>query len=360
MDLLSWLQPGLLTIVTVAAIVTPLGLLEEVSLDDKPEPVTFHYVPDASPFGKGTPPRSPYESLRFCRWGQAGYGCPGSNLNVTKPVNSPDLLSIWPASIDMFESGSISPTISSVFDIDWRSYYVMPKGDIELNPLWHRSSPFVTGFYRQLEKLIVRESIIPVEGLLVDTEVGSIGFRNHTVPVDAHFGAVWSEDILFVEPVTRCVNTNLTLDSLMNNGMFDRERVNISLVDRGGFSKLSQIEPETPAGDFQKDPDLVQRAYAGAWEHNLLLMQLLNITGIKKDAFSYLKSKVGVAFPLHEMVRAAAPDSIEIMDYGQYLDIDAPEFDPDYNGSSNPFRFHPYDFENISTFPSFSEYTVLL
>ena len=326
---------------------TPLGLLEEVSLDPSPETIPFRYAPDTSPFGKGTPPRSSYETLRFCRLAQGGYGCPGNVGNNSKPVNSPELLSLWQGSIDVFESGSRLPTVVSMFDIDWRSYYVMPEGDIELNPSWHRSSPFVTGFYRQLEKLIVRESIFAVEGLLVDTKSGSIGFRNHTVPVAARLGAVWSEDILFVEPVTRCVSTNLSIDYLMNNGQFDRERVNISLVDHGGFSKLSRVKPEDPSGDFQHEPALYQRAYAAAWEHNVVMMQILNVTGRDTDRFRYVDSKVGQSFPLHSMGRAPDPESIETMNYGEYLDDNAPEFDLDYNGSSNPFRMYPGDFWHI-------------
>ncbi|KAL8721861.1 MAG: hypothetical protein Q9225_001538 [Loekoesia sp. 1 TL-2023] len=55
-----------------------------------------------------------------------------------------------------------------------------------------------------------------VEGLVVntvhsgDTVRGGIGLRNHTVPSGLPYGGRWSEDLLWIEPVTACVDTNLT------------------------------------------------------------------------------------------------------------------------------------------------------
>ena len=39
---------------------------------------------------------------------------------------------------------------------------------------------------------------------------GGIGFRNHTAPTGFSNGAEWVEDLTWVEPVTSCVDTNLT------------------------------------------------------------------------------------------------------------------------------------------------------
>ncbi len=47
---------------------------------------------------------------------------------------------------------------------------------------------------------------------MVDTIRGGIGFRNHTIPTQVYLGAEWDEDLLWIEPVTECVNLNLSVE----------------------------------------------------------------------------------------------------------------------------------------------------
>jgi hypothetical protein len=72
--------------------------------------------------------------------------------------------------------------------------------------------------------------IVLVEGLVVDTrDGGGVGFRNHSVPVEASNGATWTEDLLWVRPVTSCVNTNLTF--LIH--AVDQFDLSATLIDNG-------------------------------------------------------------------------------------------------------------------------------
>lgn len=57
--MLCWLQKLAWVLVTVAGIVTPLGLRSEIQLDPSPRAVEFRPVHDTGPVGRGTPPRDP-------------------------------------------------------------------------------------------------------------------------------------------------------------------------------------------------------------------------------------------------------------------------------------------------------------
>lgn len=80
------------------------------------------------------------------------------------------------------------------------------------NPFFNNESDYLVGTYRQIQTLILDETIKPVEGLIVDAKSGGLGFRNHTVPANSEHGATWAEDLLFILPETHCENTNLTIE----------------------------------------------------------------------------------------------------------------------------------------------------
>jgi hypothetical protein len=156
--------------------------------------------------------------------------------------------------------------------------------------------------------VILNEGWQVVEGLVVDSKSGGVGFRNHTIPLSSTpYGGIWSEDLLFVEPVTECVNLNLTLEFTIQRGGFGVTRSvrNLALVDRGGFFAINKTKPvydrSGGAGDH-RDPHLASRAYEGAWLTNLAAMFLWNVTDPNLDGddlpppFSYLDSHAGKAF----------------------------------------------------------------
>jgi hypothetical protein len=226
-------------------------------------------------------------------------GCPGAPSNLSSNNDITENFSVWPTSINLFTSGKVSSTVASLFDIQWRSFRLSRQPSGYYGPI---GNPFSEGYYRQVSQLILEDDIRAVEGLIVDTKIGRVGFRNHTVPVDAPDGAKWTEYILFIEPEAHCVNTNLTLDYFYRaNETGLGEFANWALVDHGGFVNLPYVKPIVHPSNFQTDPAFRDRAFRAAWSHNMLLMQYLNVTTNGSDGiapFAYMNSKVGKSFPL--------------------------------------------------------------
>lgn len=312
--MIAWLQPISLFLIAITAIVTPLGLYDKIAPDDDPVSVAFQYAPDTSPFGRSTLARSEHKSLRTC--GDLSFNCPSAPPE-TEWENIEDLteaFQIWQSSVDLFTSGNTEPTVSSVFDVEWRSYFVSTN----VSDLRQGKTPFAKGFHRQLAMLALHEKVEAVEGLVVDSNNAGIGFRNHTVPLDVGLGYQWTEDILFVEPVTHCVNTNLTIEYKLKGGSFglssSKDHV---LVDNGGFVNLDHTEPEAISGNPQDDPKLSARAYSVAWHYNMLMMQYFNVTTNGSDGsvpFSYMDSQLGKKFKIGDEdgdVLEVVPNSIQ-------------------------------------------------
>jgi hypothetical protein len=248
---------------------------------------------------------------------------------------------------EIYSSGTngFPTTISNYFDIEWRQYSTAK------DKFYDNGTEFLIGAYRQMDSLILNDNIQPVEGLLVDTKSGGIGFRNHTIPLDVGQGAIWEEDILFIQPETVCVDTNLTIEfSVPSYGNFTANNIqDIFLVDRGGFAELNRTYPTYDHDNAQDNPDLLRRAYKAAWINNAMTMVYLNVTnpsdqeaGVK--AFSYMNSTVGKKFPLPysslTLYQALGISS----DFGSYLNFGS-SFDStaDY---PNPFDIRSDNFSD--------------
>jgi hypothetical protein len=307
------LKTFLTILIGVAAIVTPLGLHQDILSSRTSTPAAFHYVADKSDFGYGTPPRINLPWSRIC--GVVPVNCPNTNQTITYTTNATgEYFSatsydshIPQYVIDVFESGlaTMNKSVSSIFDIQSRSYTwsQINKNPGALSPDNGASYPVTA--YRQISTLVLEDDYLAIEGLVVDMKNGGIGFRNHSAPPVVPFGSEWSEELLFVEPETVCVDTNLTLDFTIpeNVGSF-LPISNLVLTDRGGFANLTLKYPEWDRGDTQKFPELFLRAYKAAWINNAWTMFFMNVTNSanqsdpKSHAFEYLNSHVGKTFPL--------------------------------------------------------------
>jgi hypothetical protein len=126
------------------------------------------------------------------------------------------------------------------------------------------------------QTLLLQEGLFAIDGLIVDMTIDNfgVGFWNQSLP-DARRGGSWSQDVLWMEPVTSCVNTNLTFDYVQPVGATTAV-YSFNLTDRGGFYNLSVAEP-TPGRQGQ-DLDLYQLAYNGAAWSDDFNMAALNIT----------------------------------------------------------------------------------
>ena len=226
----------MIIMIAVAGVITPLGLYSEAGFGRAMSP-RFQHARDESSFGIATPPRSNLSFNRECNWGGPGpiaipEACPYTEgitilneTHFTLPNNLtreiPDILK------EIYSSGTTGwpNTIANYFDIEWRQY------SIGVSKYYNNGTAFLTSGYRQMESLIMRNEIMPVEGLLVDLKDGGLGFRNHTLPTALGVGCSWEEDILFIQPETVCVDTNLSLAFSVARPDINRGSVEVSFPE---------------------------------------------------------------------------------------------------------------------------------
>ncbi|KAK5038336.1 hypothetical protein LTS07_001806 [Exophiala sideris] len=186
---------------------------------------------------------------------------------------------------DLFTSGTKLGTVSSLLDIEFRAY------NLDNNQYIDNNATRPVGRLEVLPSVILDSTYHIVEGLIIDSFAGGVGFRNHTVPAGLELGATWTEDILWVVPETKCTNTNLSLHfSVNNNVSVSMSGTDGYLRDDGGFSEISSVlpVPRWNEGDTWKNvtsvPQLKQGADILAWWNNQFTAQALNLTESAKGA----------------------------------------------------------------------------
>ncbi|KAJ4197286.1 hypothetical protein NW759_016336 [Fusarium solani] len=347
--------PVVVVLSAVAGIVTPLGLYD-VMEPRRPEPGHFQYVPDTSGFGAGTSPRGMHDFSRFCTWEYGPAPCPYSNDTIIYSWNGTTHSSSMPRGIsskvaplvkEIYSSGTkrSRTTVANYFDIEWRQITTREDRDID------NGTAFPIGMFRQLDSLILEETVKPIEGLIVDAKHGGVGFRNHTVPADLPSGASWEEDILFIEPVSTCVDTNLTLDFTFTADLPNSIKDYV-LTDRGGFVNLNKTYPYYDREDPQANIDLWGRAYKAAYINNAYTMMYLNVTNPNNStygnkSFSYMNSEIGKTFPMP----AGFSDhlSMSLISYGEYVPSGTDLTEEDLPKYPNPFNVTRSDIASLAT-----------
>jgi hypothetical protein len=188
-------------LIAIAGVVTPLGLYQAL-IPAKNVETPFQYLKDTSPFGLGTPPRSNLTFNRKCPGFVGPRPCPFSDDIVIYSTDGNWENYSYPYGYDMripqavktvYSSGvDDNTTISNYFDIEWRRYITTS------DDFYNNGSLYLVNSFRNMDSLILNNATEAVEGLIVDTKKGGIGFRNHTVPPSFKHGVTWEEDILFV------------------------------------------------------------------------------------------------------------------------------------------------------------------
>jgi hypothetical protein len=282
----------------------------------------------------------------------------GYNFRIPKNITE-----IYTAGFSKFNK-----TVSTVFDINWRTYKKVIKNRFIPN------QTYLVGDYRHLQSILLNNAQQAFEGLIADTisnktdgSVGALGFRNHTLPPPLPFGSTWSEDLLFIEPVTECVDTNLTLDFTIpeDNNITVGRIVDLVITDHGGFANFDKTIPWYDANKTYEFPNLKDRAYFAAWLNNVYVMFYLNVTNPKSKTgprFQYLDSTVGKTFSLNQRVN----DSTTLFDpyydrlittqsFGQFARVPSTSFSRNLSSSTfgvsnypNPFQISKQNFTDIS------------
>ena len=306
--LLMWASTLMLVLVTVAGTVTPLGLSETVRAAPG-GPTAFQYVRDAGPFGQSTPPRpAGFAFSRVCGM-LLPENCPGTYAGVQTIRNRSGVFSIPDSPVatistalpgnltELFSSrtGDAGSTLSGLFDIQYRLY------EGTRSPYIDHGRTYIRGSFRGVQRLVLRNATDAVEGLVVDTRTGTgsgggIGFRNHTVPASLAMGGTWSEDLTWIEPLTECVDTNLTFQFDSQDRPSNTSAARTYLVDRGGFARLAPRFPFPGFplwNDTQNPAELRLRAYKAAWMSNALAAIFLNLTSVGHGGIAPVASGVG-------------------------------------------------------------------
>jgi len=285
--ILSWTTTVCAIILVVSSVLTPLGLYEEI-VPGESKLVEFEYGKDPGQWGRVTMLRPNLKFTRHCESGRH-LNCPGQFQGVIMNETSPGHFE----SVELYEGATINLTIpvnytamftsatsnkgntvSGLFDIQYRRWNLDRWGILD------KGQPYVRGESRHIESLITQDDILLREGLIIDMrENPGIGFRNHTIPVGLKHGGIWSEDITWIEAVTRCADTNLSIELRIENSVEDiGDNRTLFIVDRGAFIGLDNTEVESRPWLDNQTLDLFGRAHKAARMHNVLVASSLNVS----------------------------------------------------------------------------------
>ncbi|KAF2868844.1 hypothetical protein BDV95DRAFT_500206 [Massariosphaeria phaeospora] len=356
--LTTYIGPTVAVLCAIAGIVTPLGLYDALEPSSGRRNVSFAYIKDGSPFGVATQPRSNLPFSRTCSQGhgigiQGPAPCPYSDNTVVLSWNGStytyDMPNGYNTTVpnivrEIYSSGThnTKSTVSNYFDIEWRRYVLWSD-----NHKQNRSTIMVSA-YRSISSHVTEDTQIAVEGLVLDYKNAGIGFRNHTLPVGLKHGAAWTEDLMFIEPHSSCVNTNLSIEFSINGTLSQGASrfTDIYLVDNGGFFELNTTYPFYDRANGQENPDIQARAYKAAYLNNAWSMGFFNVTSIGNETtgqrpFSYMNSAAGKKFAL--MGQGINYESMLLSrGFGNYIS----EFES-MGEFTNPFNVSAKDFETI-------------
>jgi hypothetical protein len=252
-------------LMTLTGIVTPLGLQETTVL--KPgQNQTMSYIQDFGPMGSATTPRTKYKEGRLCS-GWPSVACVGSTLQSNN--GSYNVFSGINANIT---SKFTSPTgTQSSLNMQYRQY------SMQINDGVNNEQAMSVGKLANLQSYILSNSTTAAEGIVVDmTDTPGIGMIQHTFPFDSEGGS-WFRDVLWLEPMTECVDTNLTIQYKVSSDLMTPVVNSTVLVDKGGLFNLTTKQPD-PYADTINSIDLAHHAYTGAVWGNLAVVRAINIT----------------------------------------------------------------------------------
>jgi hypothetical protein len=326
----------------IAGIVTPLGLSNDgVAVVEHAIP--FAIVQDDSVFGRASVPRSEYSYNRVCGF-EEWIPCPGTSAPLVSQADGALAYAYGNTSIAdnitaTFSSGTggRGNTISSVFDIRMRHY----TQEEDLNGFIDNGRPRTVESFRFGQSFILNSDFEVIDGLVIDPQYGGIGFRNHTAPIGLPQSSSWTEDILWIEPLTSCVNLNLSVEFQLD-GLYITKAF---LVDEGGFADLPPQGMMYDNRKPQENPDLFGRALYTAINGNILVAQHLNISYGR--SWKGAKYKLPLEFPGVEpwqdlMGKLADPadyverptQSVGISRVGRGWIVEIPGLDGESNGVS--------------------------
>ncbi|KAI9290086.1 hypothetical protein BC943DRAFT_355912 [Umbelopsis sp. AD052] len=280
-------------LLALTGFITPLGL-QDITIMKPAQPQSMSYIQDNGPIGLATTPRSMYTESRLCL-GWPNVACVG-----TTRLGSEGSYAVWNMIYANVTSKFTSPEgTQSSLNIQFRNYVTKSQNGVNNN----QAVP--VGELTNIQSFLLSDSITAAEGIVVDmTNTPGIGIVHHTFPSDNQ-GGQWYRDVLWLEPATECVDTNLTIQFKLSDDLTTPVNNSIVLVDKGGLFGLTTAQPDAYT-DTSDHIDLRHHAYAGAVWGNLAVLSTLNVT---RSASHY-----GNTYPL-------TPNSLNNIGYLSFMPI---------------------------------------
>ncbi|KAI8584774.1 hypothetical protein K450DRAFT_217977 [Umbelopsis ramanniana AG] len=227
---------------------------------------SMSYIQDDGPMGLATSPRSMYTENRLC------LGWPNVSCVGTTRLGSEGSYAVWNMVYANITSKFTSPEgTQSSLNIQFRKYATKVQSGVNNN----QAVP--VGELTNIQSFLLSDSITAAEGIVVDmTSTPGVGIVQHTFPSDNQ-GGQWYRDVLWLEPATECVDTNLTIQFKLSDDLTTPVNNSMVLVDKGGLFDLTTTQPDAYT-DTIDNIDLRHHAYAGAVWGNLAVLSALNVT----------------------------------------------------------------------------------
>lgn len=307
-----------LVLLATAAVITPLGLYDTITASSV-QAGQFVYAQDPSPLGQATLPRDEYNTSRIC--GYWSYtSCPGQNFGFytfsnesgtyihSEDDSSSYISTAIPNNLtEIFSSGRQGnlSTVATPFDIEFRAYHLVQEQPARKSALLNSSStrpdpqidrfaPRTVGEMQYGDMIIMADDFVVRDGIIADMKNGGIGFRNHTIPADVYGGTDWTEGLLWLEPETVCIPSNISLElHTSKDSIYD---TTTWLVDNGGIINRIKDYPFIDLNDTQRRPELYARAHKGAALVNYNIRKILKVT-------SNNESYIGKRFSISDAYR---------------------------------------------------------
>lgn len=213
---------------TITGVITPLGLVPAFRQD--PSDLQLYPVSVNPLLSIPITSRANYSEGRLC----AGpldipTACPGQTLvNVNGQQYLQTNLGI-PQNITTKFS---STNYSNPFEMQYRRY-VLTNSKYNTTGLTPKPSISISN------SVVLRDKLFAIPGLIVDTtDTPGIGIGNIQAP-QLPYGATWEQQMLWIEPVTSCINLNFTLNYQLDKTAKIESTFglgqNISITDQGGL-----------------------------------------------------------------------------------------------------------------------------
>lgn len=226
-------------LITLAGIITPLGLYNTKS--SIVQMMRLNAVNDVGLLSRAIMNRESYDEARICADGISifSYPCPGASVYTTVNGTKTQSTEVPRNITAKFIRNSFSSYGTGAMDMQFRMF------DWGVMPQFNDGSKFLLGRFAYQQTTIASTGLFASANLIIDrSETPGIGIMNVRVPF-LEVGGNWSRNAFWIEPVTECVNLNVTYDYTLSDANPNTITPLLSgqtIADHGGFTNFNLKE----------------------------------------------------------------------------------------------------------------------